>query len=213
MISVILIWLYIMLTCYIIGFAAVKAMAGSADFKAGREISYLYAGIGAVTVYAQIFSIFWKVGLVANLVLLFVCILCLICFRKQYAKQLQTLRLTITPGRILPLAALFLLFAYGSSMGVIHYDTSLYHAQSIRWIEEYGIVPGLGNLHSRLAYNSASFCLSALYSMAVFSLRRRPSGLLAVGKLFEGLFQAAAEKAAAFRSGKAFGNLLSSEYF
>ena len=166
MISVILIWLYIMLTCYIIGFAAVKAMAGSADFKGGREISYLYAGIGAVTVYAQIFSIFWKVGLVANLVLLFVCILCLICFRKQYAKQLQTLRLTITPGRILPLAALFLLFAYGSSMGVIHYDTSLYHAQSIRWIEEYGIVPGLGNLHSRLAYNSASFCLSALYSMA-----------------------------------------------
>ena len=61
---------------------------------------------------------------------------------------------------------LFFVFAYGASTGIIHYDTGLYHAQSIRWIEEYGVVPGLGNLHTRLAYNSASFCLSALYSFA-----------------------------------------------
>ena len=61
---------------------------------------------------------------------------------------------------------LFLLYAYGTSRGILHYDTALYHAQSIRWIEEYGIVKGLGNLHCRLAYNSASFALSALYSMA-----------------------------------------------
>lgn len=61
---------------------------------------------------------------------------------------------------------LFLLFAYGTSRGIIHYDTGLYHAQSIRWLEEYGVVKGLGNLHCRLAYNSSSFALSALYSMA-----------------------------------------------
>ena len=45
------------------------------------------------------------------------------------------------------------------------YDSNLYHGQSIRWIEEYGVVKGLGNLHSRLAYNSASFALTALYSL------------------------------------------------
>lgn len=45
------------------------------------------------------------------------------------------------------------------------YDTGLYHAQAIHWIEEYGIVPGLGNLHMRLAYNSAFMCLQALFSM------------------------------------------------
>ena len=61
---------------------------------------------------------------------------------------------------------LFLLFAYGTSRGIIHYDTGLYHAQSIRWLEEYGVVKGLGNLHCRLAYNSSSFALSALYSMS-----------------------------------------------
>ena len=56
------------------------------------------------------------------------------------------------------------LFAYGSSRGYMHYDTGLYHAQAIRWIEEYGVVPGLANLHSRFGYNSASFALSAFFS-------------------------------------------------
>ena len=46
----------------------------------------------------------------------------------------------------------------------MHYDTGLYHAQAIRWIEEYGVVPGLANLPSRFGYNSASFALSAFFS-------------------------------------------------
>lgn len=41
----------------------------------------------------------------------------------------------------------------------------LYHGQSIRWIEEYGVVKGLGNLHGRFGYNSSIFAVSALYSM------------------------------------------------
>jgi hypothetical protein len=46
-----------------------------------------------------------------------------------------------------------------------HYDTGLYHAQAIRWIEEYGVVKGLGNLQMRLAYNSAFMSLQALFSL------------------------------------------------
>jgi len=57
------------------------------------------------------------------------------------------------------------LWAFFTSRGYIHYDSDLYHGQSIRWIEEYGVVPGLGNLHERFAYNSSFFAVSALYSM------------------------------------------------
>lgn len=63
------------------------------------------------------------------------------------------------------LPILFLLWAYFSSRGYMAYDSDLYHAQSIRWMEEYGVVPGLGNLHERFAYNSAAFAVNALYSM------------------------------------------------
>lgn len=166
MLSVIFIWLYMLITCYVTGFGLIRVIAGKGGFRCEKETSYLYAGIGAVTVYSQFFSIFWKVGLGANLLLLFVCIFCIICCKKELEANLHTLRLTISPFKAFIIFALFLLFAYGTSRGIIHYDTGLYHAQSIRWIEEYGIVPGLGNLHSRLAYNSSAFCLSALYSMA-----------------------------------------------
>lgn len=43
-------------------------------------------------------------------------------------------------------------------------DTGIYHAQTIRWIESYPVVPGLGNLHSRLAYNSSWLVVNALFS-------------------------------------------------
>lgn len=166
MISVMIIWLYMLFTCYVTGFACIKAISGKAKFVIKKEINYLYAGIGAVTVYTQFFSIVWKVGLAANLILLLVCFLCIIRYRTEFLEKLHTFRLTMNPARTVFTIGIFLLFAYGASRGIIHYDTSLYHAQSIRWIEEYGVIPGLGNLHSRLAYNSASFCLSALYSMA-----------------------------------------------
>ena len=166
MFSVILIWLYMLFTCYVIGFTCITVIKGKETYRCRKETSYLYAGIGAVTVYSQFFSIFWKVGFMANLILLLICVLCIAIFRKQFQENLHTCRLTITPIRAVMILLLFLVFAYGTSTGIIHYDTSLYHAQSIRWIEEYGVVPGLGNLHSRLAYNSAAFCFSALYSMA-----------------------------------------------
>ncbi len=166
MFSVILIWLYMLFTCYVIGFTCITVIKGKETYRCRKETSYLYAGIGAVTVYSQFFSIFWKVGFTANLILLLICVLCIAVYRRQFQENLHTCRLTITPIRAVMILLLFLVFAYGTSTGIIHYDTSLYHAQSIRWIEEYGVVPGLGNLHSRLAYNSAAFCFSALYSMA-----------------------------------------------
>jgi len=42
----------------------------------------------------------------------------------------------------------------------------LYHAQAIHWIEAYPAVPGLGNLHGRLAFNSVWFITNALFSFS-----------------------------------------------
>lgn len=166
MLSVILIWLYMLFTCYVTGFACIRVISGKKTFQLKKRTGYLYAGIGVVTVYAQFFSIFFKVGMLANVILLLICILCILVFRKEILEDMHTFRLTVLPAWIIVSVVLLLAFAYGTSTGIIHYDTSLYHAQSIRWIEEYGVVLGLGNLHSRLAYNSAAFCLSALYSMS-----------------------------------------------
>ncbi len=184
MISVLLIWIYMTFTCYVIGFALLNGICGKQGYTVKKECSYLFAGITAVTVYAQFFSLIHKVAGLANVILLCICGLCVVWMRKplkehikkfledknKEKKEASAEALAYRKSFRWLKPALFLLlifvFAYGTSTGIIHYDTGLYHAQSIRWIEEYGIVPGLGNLHSRLAYNSSSFCLTALYSFA-----------------------------------------------
>ncbi|MCM1253407.1 MAG: hypothetical protein NC321_11350 [Clostridium sp.] len=162
MLSVILIWLYMMATAFLLGYGILTCLARICPYRVKRLDSYVMCGLAGATVYAQIFSIFAPVGLLANGILLFFCLVIAIAFHKRLREDLAR----ILPGFWLVFLCLFFLFAYGTSRGIIHYDTGLYHAQSIRWIEEYGAVKGLGNLHCRLAYNSASFALSALYSFA-----------------------------------------------
>ncbi|NVO30672.1 LIC_10190 family membrane protein [Hymenobacter lapidiphilus] len=43
-------------------------------------------------------------------------------------------------------------------------DTGLYHAQTVQWLQTYPVVPGLGNLHGRLAFNSHLHLLTGFFS-------------------------------------------------
>ncbi|NPV56877.1 MAG: hypothetical protein HPY76_09460 [Anaerolineae bacterium] len=43
-----------------------------------------------------------------------------------------------------------------------HVDYGLYHLQTVKWFSAYPLVPGLGNLHHRLAFNHAIFLFGAL---------------------------------------------------
>lgn len=179
MLSVVFIWSYMLLTMFLTGYAVLRYLSEKLGYRIRHAGSYLVCGLILVTVYAQVFSLFAKVGLAANVILCCVCALILYRNRteipavcREWIGQGRAENKVTERGRreaglfLFFFIFLFFLFAYGTSRGMIHYDTGLYHAQSIRWIEEYGIVRGLGNLHCRLAYNSASFALSALYSMA-----------------------------------------------
>jgi hypothetical protein len=48
------------------------------------------------------------------------------------------------------------------------YDSGLYHFASIRWVNEQPLVPGLGNLHWRLALNQSYFGFLALLNIFPF---------------------------------------------
>lgn len=45
---------------------------------------------------------------------------------------------------------------------ILHFDTGLYHMTSVKWATTYPIVPGLGNVHGRLAFNSSFFLYAAM---------------------------------------------------
>jgi len=72
----------------------------------------------------------------------------------------------IKDKKILGLLILILLFSLETATRRPNNpDTNLYHAQAIHWLESFPVVPGLGNLHGRLAFNSIWFIDNAFYSL------------------------------------------------
>lgn len=165
MISIILNWIYVLFVTLTLGFGVAGLVQKLFKYDIRRFDSLAMAGLIVATVYAQIFSLFYKVGLAANIVLFLICLAILATQRKKIIEIIREWKHSSSLGNMVFVVALFVLWAYFTSRGYMHYDSDLYHAQSIRWIEEYGIVPGLGNLHERFAYNSSFFALSALFSM------------------------------------------------
>ena len=171
MISVLLIWFYILITCLPLGYISLACLVKNHDlyFKKKNILpeDYVMFGIMLVTIYSEFFSIFAGVSVVANIILLIASITSFIIIILK--KQKNIIPLSFNKNTLIwilfAIIILTIIMAIGTSRGYFHYDSDLYHGQAIRWIEEMKCVKGLGNLHTRLGYNSASFALCALYSL------------------------------------------------
>ena len=166
MLSVLFSYIYIGITTFFLGFGTRLFVKKYMGYEIQGITSLIYAGLGAATVYAGMYSLFSGVSLGANIGMLLICLAVICIGKKDLAAFWKNQKQYVTKGKIIFLCMMLLLFAYGASRGYMHVDSGLYHAQAIRWIEEYGVVPGLANLHCRLAYNSSAFVLTALYSMS-----------------------------------------------
>lgn len=158
-------WLYVLITTFCLGYAFSRLAGKLFGYRIKSVDGLLMAGLGAATVYAQFFSLFYRVSLLANVVLVIFSAMTVLFWHRDMKKLLsERFRGSSRAVKIL-IPVLFVLWAYFTSRGYMVHDTKLYHAQSIRWIEEYGIVPGQGVVNSRFSYNSSVFSLAALYSL------------------------------------------------
>jgi hypothetical protein len=104
----------------------------------------------------------------------------------------RTLR--AAPALVLLAVGLVLWAANRSTGPVQNYDLGLYYLQSVAWSMSYPVVPGLGNLHGRLAFNNAYFLYAALANVGPLAglAHHTANGVLLVGLLLQGLAGAAA---------------------
>ena len=177
MISVLINWSYVFITTYIIGYFTLSR--AYRFYKHERHIgimSSVMAGLAITTAYAGFFSIFYKVGIVANIVMILFCVLFVWLDRAHYTDILSDIKGGKFIGRIFGSGStriikviVFLIFfaaaLFFTTEGNFFSDSGYYHEQSIRWIEELGTVKGSVHILKRLAYNSCYFCQCALYSM------------------------------------------------
>lgn len=171
MVMTLLNWIWIGISCFLIGYTSVKILNKITHSSVHNMSMYWVIGLCGLITYAQYFSLISKVGIAANIVLLCCVIVVYFIYRREinvlFHNAIKTLRVHFSNKIFLSLILILMagVVLLITSSSIRHYDTFLYHAQSIRWIEEYGIVKGLGNLHNRFAYNSSIFCLQALFSM------------------------------------------------
>ncbi len=180
MIIILGVWTIILAFCLLLGSAMLDRMMPEAFCNVTRIDVYFVMGLMILNVYAQIWSVFGGVGKKAFIVITVTVLILLLCRLAQYKKRCAVITIKkIATWKIcvtIAVSGYIMLLTIKSPEFV---DTYLYHIQSIRWIEEYGVVPGLGNLHNRFAYNSAFLPLQALLSFSwIMESQHSLNGLL-----------------------------------
>ena len=112
----------------------------------------ILTGIFLLYLLAGIWNFFLPAGRLFA-VLFFIPGLCLTLFFRKEIKW--------DKGDFLHLVLLFV-FSFFALGAIKVHDTYLYYLDTIRWINEYAVVPGLANVHSRLGFNQFYFYFPAL---------------------------------------------------
>lgn len=177
MLATLLIWIYAALLSFTYGLGCVLLFRRAFHFEEDQFPSFpliSITGLVIITTLAGFLSLVINLGLAANLVLLLGGMGILILARGWLPGLLrEAINRFKGSGPLIWLlcAALALFVLAKTTEPPQNYDTGLYHAQAIRWIETCRVVPGLGNLADRLAFNSAWFLPSALFSFSFLGLR------------------------------------------
>jgi hypothetical protein len=172
MISTLLVWIYIFLLTTLAGHFVNRVLGQLQRKDASAEPSIAELSMTGLTflgIFLSIFSLFLKIGLVANLILF---TLCLIYFLAAKDSIFEGFKSRINAFKQLPSIFKILIFIYlaliliaAQSIPAVS-DTGLYHIQNIKWISSFQVLPGLGNLHGRFAFNNQSFLSEALFSFS-----------------------------------------------
>ena len=177
MVTIALAWVYMSAVCFAFGWASVGAIDSSEDKRAlAVPLSVLpLIGLAEVAVLTAYLSLAMSIGLAANSVVALVAI-GLLWARRHRLHCLRQAWVRVLAGGAWQLAVPALVFLVllvksaivvdGTLTRVFHSDTAYYHAPSIRWISEYGVVPGLGNLLAPLAVDYLWFQPAALFGFS-----------------------------------------------
>ena len=173
MLEIILVWVYIFFTSYAVGGMVMDSLVYRNDRKnSDSRLSYTLltslTGLIVIMVIAGYMSLFLKTGLVINV---------LLCSFSLYyyfirRKNLPYLKYTVKNNELsLIIRNLFLLIAFililVKAAGPINNpDTGAYHLPMVKWIENYKVIKGLVNIHSRLGFNYQYELLCAVYGLA-----------------------------------------------
>lgn len=168
-----LILLVVVTLFVLLGWGRIGKWALRINTPAGFDVDLLWLGLSFLLCFLEIVHLFvainWKITL-----LIFSIGMCglLRSIKSLYSqKWLDVFHRKLTPRiwLFLIISVTFFIIYTLRSMGVVNnYDSGIYHFGSIKWANEYPIVPGLGNVFTALAYNQSYFLFLGLLNIAPY---------------------------------------------
>jgi hypothetical protein len=165
MVLILLSWIYICFTTINIGFSTDRIL----QLKNQNFIIYSFLGLFTTTILASIWAIFGRVNIEFHLFLFVVNVFVFLKFKKGiwliyqlFFKEIFSLNIHL---KIALSTIAILILAQCASIPYI-LDNESYYIQTIKWINEYGFVKGLANLHIFLAQTSGWHILQSAYNFS-----------------------------------------------
>lgn len=153
--AILLTWVVCALVLIGLGSLTLSSLAN--DFSL---TSSFWVGLAVAAAFLEIWSLFLRVSLATSLAILLLGAIGLARHRAHFLPQLRQFARDHA-GIVVSFFLIVFYVALRAAGPCAHYDTGLYGAQAVRWIETYPAVPGLANVHARLGFDSAVFLFSA----------------------------------------------------
>lgn len=175
MLSILLIWGTIFFLALVYGFALVCLISFRPPDAAQPSAAVIaLLGLALLSSLAGLLLLVINLGLAAMILIFMVGLVLGLWQRRALGKLVQDKIRMLRRMHWLTLAAclaVLVVILLKTVQPPQNYDTGLYHAQAIRWMETYPTIPGLGNLYDRIVLNSNGLLLSALFSFAFLGLQ------------------------------------------
>ncbi|MCR4030279.1 MULTISPECIES: LIC_10190 family membrane protein [Flavobacterium] len=139
-------WIYILFTTINLGFGFDKIM----NLKNKDFVTTSILGLFSVTILASIWAIFGRIHFEFHIVLAVLNIFCILKFRNEitnlYQSFLSEFKQLENSLKVILIIISVLIIAQCASVPFV-IDNESYYIQTIKWLNEYGFVKGLANLH------------------------------------------------------------------
>ena len=172
MLTLLLTWTYSFLLSFVFGHMLLSLLHSfglSRNAEPHHPSLIVLAGWMVLTSFASLWYFFAPINLAFQLILIALALWHSWRNRQVFLDKLAYYRGEIKRSHwiVKAMFAMAVLVALLLSVGIpSYYDDGLYYRQFVRWLNEYSIVPGLGNLHPRLAFNSNWHVLQAVFSFS-----------------------------------------------
>ncbi len=146
MFLILLSWIYILLTAVNLGYLVQRI----ALIKNNNFVITSFLGLFLATVLGSLFAIFYRINIEFHLMLFSINLILVIKFKNEikqvYSSLFKEIKSFIFPLKIIFVTLTLLIIAQCATKPYI-IDNESYYIQTIKWINEYGFVKGLANLH------------------------------------------------------------------